>query len=60
MSPIFVATFFVSVVRAELTAARWSLVEDVDTEEAERRYFSGRTDGYHAAKHAHYACAVPS
>jgi methyltransferase (TIGR00027 family) len=56
----YLTGFDVPTLRAELGAAGFDLVEDVDSEEAERRYFSGRTDGYHAAKHGHFACAAPS
>ena len=48
------------VLEAELAAARFDLIEDVDPAEQERRYFSGRTDGYHATEHFHFACAAPS
>ena len=48
------------VLREELAAARFDLVEDVDTNEQDRRYFSGRTDGYHATEHVHFACATPA
>jgi len=46
--------------QAELAAARFDLIENVDFEEQERRYFSGRADGYHATKHVNFACATPS
>jgi methyltransferase (TIGR00027 family) len=48
------------VLEAELAAARFDLIEDVDPAEQERRYFSGRADGYHATEHFHVACAAPS
>jgi methyltransferase (TIGR00027 family) len=52
--------FDLPVLRAELAAARFELIEDLDPEEQQRRYFSGRTDGYHATEHFHLACATPS
>ncbi len=52
--------FDLPVLRAELAAARFDLVEDVDPEEQQRRYFSGRSDGYRATEHFHLACAAPS
>jgi methyltransferase (TIGR00027 family) len=56
----YITGFDLSGLTAELTAARFELVEDVDSAEQQRRYFSQRTDGYHAAEHAHFACAAPS
>jgi methyltransferase (TIGR00027 family) len=56
----FVTGFDPPVLREELAAARFDLVEDVDTNEQDRRYFSGRTDGYHATEHVHFAWATPS
>jgi methyltransferase (TIGR00027 family) len=52
--------FDLSVLQAELRAARFDLIEDLDPEEQQRRYFNGRTDGYHATEHFHFACAIPS
>jgi methyltransferase (TIGR00027 family) len=52
--------FDLPVLRAELHAARFDLVEDLDPEEQQRRYFNGRTDGYRATEHFHFACATPS
>ena len=51
--------FDLPVLQAELAAARFDLVEDLDPEEQQRRYFNGRTDGYHATEHFHFACATP-
>ena len=56
----FVTGFDPPILREELAAARFDLVEDVDTREQDRRYFSGRTDGYHATEHVHFACATLS
>lgn len=52
--------FDLPVLHAELWAARFDLIEDLDPEEQQRRYFNGRTDGYHATEHFHFACAIPS
>jgi len=52
--------FDLPVLQAELAAARFELVEDLHPEEQQRRYFKGRTDGYHATEHFHFACATPS
>jgi methyltransferase (TIGR00027 family) len=52
--------FDLPVLQAELRAARFDLIEDLDPEEQQRRYFNGRTDGYHATEHFHFACASPS
>jgi methyltransferase (TIGR00027 family) len=51
--------FDLPVLQAELAAARFTLVEDLDPEEQQRRYFNERTDGYHATEHFHFACATP-
>ena len=51
--------FDLPALEAELAAARFDLVEDLDPEEQQRRYFGGRTDGYHATEHFHFACAIP-
>ena len=56
----YITGFDLPDLRAELAAARFDLVEDIDSKEQERRYFSGRTDGYHATEHAHFACAAPT
>jgi len=55
-----VTGFDLPVLQAELAAARFDLIENVDFEEQERRYFSGRADGYHATEHVNFACATPS
>jgi O-methyltransferase involved in polyketide biosynthesis len=34
------------------------LHEDLNSTDVEERYFQGRTDGYHASKHGHFACAT--
>jgi methyltransferase (TIGR00027 family) len=48
------------VLQEELRGARFDLIEDLDPEEQQRRYFSGRNDGYQATEHFHLACAGPS
>jgi methyltransferase (TIGR00027 family) len=50
--------FDLPVLQTELKAARFNLVENIDPREQERRYFDGRTDGYHATEHFHFACAT--
>jgi hypothetical protein len=50
--------FDLSVLQTELKAARFDLIENIDPQEQERRYFNGRTDGYHATEHFHFACAT--
>lgn len=51
--------FDLPVLRAELAATGFDLVEDLGPEEQQRRYFSERTDGYRATEHFHVACAAP-
>ncbi len=41
----------------ELSRNGWQLQENLDPTEIEARYFSGRTDGYHAFEHVHFAKA---
>jgi methyltransferase (TIGR00027 family) len=52
--------FDLPVLHAELAAAKFDLIEDLDPEEQQRRYFNGRTDGYRATEHFHFACATPA
>jgi methyltransferase (TIGR00027 family) len=52
--------FDLPVLQAELRAAGFDLIENVDPEEQQRRYFSGRADGYQATEHFHFACAIPA
>jgi len=42
---------------AMLAAAGWTLVEQLDTAELDRRYFAGRADGYRAGHLGRLACA---
>ncbi|HVO27335.1 MAG TPA: class I SAM-dependent methyltransferase [Candidatus Margulisiibacteriota bacterium] len=42
---------------AELHATGWTLIEQLDMAEIDRRYFATRTDGYRARPAAHLACA---
>jgi methyltransferase (TIGR00027 family) len=41
-----------------LTTLGWMLMEDLSPAEIESRYFSGRSDRYHASGHVHFARAV--
>ena len=43
---------------ADLERAGLSLLEDLAPEEVQRRYFQGRTDGYRASDHIHFALAA--
>lgn len=43
---------------ADLAGLGWRLRENLSPSEIEGRYFRGRTDGYHAYEHVHFACAV--
>jgi methyltransferase (TIGR00027 family) len=43
---------------ADLRVAGWSLVEDLDAAEIDRRYFAIRTDGYRARTFGHLASAA--
>ena len=42
----------------DLAALRLRFKENLSPSDIEERYFSGRTDNYHALEHAHFACAV--
>jgi hypothetical protein len=42
---------------AELATTGWTLVEQLDCAEIQRRYFAKRTDGYRAFPLMHLACA---
>ncbi len=42
---------------AELEAAGWTLIEQLDSAEIDRRYFAARTDGYRARPMTRLACA---
>ena len=42
---------------AELKATGWTLIEQLDAAEMNRRYFAMRTDGYRAVPLARLACA---
>jgi hypothetical protein len=41
-----------------LAILKFNLQEDLNSADIEERYFQGRTDGYHASKHGHFACAT--
>ncbi len=43
--------------RAELEATGWTLIEQLDAAEIDRRYFATRTDGYRARRLGRLACA---
>jgi methyltransferase (TIGR00027 family) len=42
----------------ELASLGFSLQENLSPADIEKRYFKGRTDGYHAYEYGHFACAV--
>jgi methyltransferase (TIGR00027 family) len=42
----------------DLVRVGWRLREQLTPQEIEKRYFQGRTDGYHAAEHIHFAWAI--
>ncbi len=42
----------------ELANLGFSLQENLNPTDIEEHYFKGRTDGYHAREHVHFACAV--
>jgi methyltransferase (TIGR00027 family) len=44
----------------ELAGAGWHLKENLAPADIETRYFQGRTDGFHAFQHVHFAKAVVS
>jgi methyltransferase (TIGR00027 family) len=44
-------------VGAELEATGWTLIEQLDAAEIDKRYFAMRTDGYRARRLGHLACA---
>lgn len=54
------AAFEPSALAAELAGVGLRLEENLDPAAIEARYFQGRTDGYHAVEHFHYARAVRS
>jgi methyltransferase (TIGR00027 family) len=43
---------------ADLETTGWTLLEQLDAAEVDRRYFATRTDGYRARPMAHLACAA--
>jgi O-methyltransferase involved in polyketide biosynthesis len=47
-----------STLAEELANLGFSLQENLSPTDIEEYYFKGRTDGYHAREHAHFACAV--
>ncbi len=54
--PIITA-FEPAALHAELDATGWTLIEQLDAAEINRRYFATRTDGYRARPMGHLACA---
>jgi methyltransferase (TIGR00027 family) len=42
----------------ELASLEFSLQENLSPKDIEKYYFKGRTNGYHAYEHGHFACAV--
>ena len=42
----------------ELASLGFNLQENLSPTYIEEHYFKGRTDGYHAREHVHFACAV--
>ena len=42
----------------KLRSLKFHLQEDLNSAGIEGRYFQGRTDGYHASKHGHFACVT--
>ena len=47
-----------STLATDIASLGLRLHENLSPSEIERRYFQGRTDNYHAAKHTHFAWAV--
>ncbi|MHB1043610.1 MAG: class I SAM-dependent methyltransferase, partial [Eubacteriales bacterium] len=47
-----------STLTADMARLGLRLLEDLSPADIEERYFQGRTDGYHACEHAHFARAV--
>jgi len=47
-----------STLAADLARLGLHLHENLNPTDIEERYYQGRTDGYHASEHVHYACAV--
>lgn len=45
-------------IASNLSGLGLRLVENLDPSDIQRRYFQGRTDGYYASEHVHYARAV--
>lgn len=52
------AGFDPSTLAVDLARMGLRLHEDLSPSDIEGRYFQGRTDGYHASEHAHFARAV--
>jgi O-methyltransferase involved in polyketide biosynthesis len=42
----------------ELASLGFSLQENLSPTDIEEHYFKGRTDGYHAHEHVHFACEL--
>lgn len=47
-----------STLAVDLESLGWRLHENLSPTDIQERYFQGRTDGYHACEHHHYASAV--
>ncbi len=58
MGEPMITGFDPSSLAAELASIGLRVAEDLSPTDIEERYFKGRTDGYHACEHAHYALAV--
>jgi len=58
ISEPMITGFNPSTLGEELASFGFNLRENLSPEDIEERYFKGRTDGYHAYEHGHFACAV--
>lgn len=47
-----------SILANNLKSLNLYLNEDLNSATIEKRYFEGRTDGYHASKHGHFVCTT--
>lgn len=47
-----------SILAGDLTSLGLLLHENLNSDDIERLYFIGRTDGYHISEHSHFACAI--
>jgi methyltransferase (TIGR00027 family) len=57
MGEPIITGFDPATLQAELDATGWTLIEQLDAAEIDRRYFATRTDGYRARPMGHLACA---